>query len=225
MIIRLSYTCKSQRFQSLTLLYISTVFRSYLSFPNFNSTISPNFFHVCTFICLVWRYVVYLLHTDHICNYLHTYSTNDNQKCLSRATQILQQWLELYSGAYPENTNSRWWGQYILFCLFVICHWETFFCCWWSSEMIGWSCSQGKKYHRNQLENICSLIVFLDENFGIGIFLKVGKIIGHLFSACFNSLVWSSMKITFLGLIFFSLKNMDQAYMSLQNVVGYFPNS
>ena len=127
MIIRLSYTCKSQRFQSLTLLYISTVFRSYLSFPNFNSTISPNFFHICTFICLVWRYVVYLLHTDHICNYLHTYSTNDNQKCLSRATQILQQWLELYSGAYPENTNSRWWGQYILFCLFVICHWKTFF--------------------------------------------------------------------------------------------------
>ena len=85
--------------------------------------------------------------------------------------------------------------------LFVIG--RLFFGCWWSSEMIGWSCSQGKKYHRNQLENICSLIVFLDENFGIGIFLKVGKIIGHLFSACFNSLVWSSMKITFSGLIFF----------------------
>lgn len=48
--------------------------------------------------------------------------------------------------------------------------------------------------------------MFLDENFGIGIFLKVGKIIGHLFSACFNSLVWSSMKITFLGLIFFVKK-------------------
>ena len=199
MIIRLSYTCKNQRFQSLTLLYISTVFRSYLSFPNFEQYNIAKFFHVCTFICLVWRYVVYLLHTDHICNYLHTYSTNDNQKCLSRATQILQQWLELYSGAYPENTNSRWWGQYILFCLFVICHWKIFFAV---GDLLKWYDEAAHKV-KNTTENICSLIVFLDENFGIGIFLKVGKIIGHLFSACFNSLVWSSMKITFLGLIFF----------------------
>ena len=134
MIIRLSYTCKSQSF-SLYLYkykYISMYtciqyFAGILHVPDFNSTISPNLDHVCTFICLVRWYVVYLLHTDHICNYLHTYSTNDNQKCLSRATQILQQWLELYSGAYPENTNSRWWGQYILFCLFVICHLGDFF--------------------------------------------------------------------------------------------------